>query len=405
MFGERSIDLTNVWQGLFTGLSLPRGFRQESVSLHKNRFSDPAICWRPISNKDTYSAIKQIVEKLDLGCISEVEASGEPAIASENYRVLLGGNKRVLIKRCSAGESEEFLSALHHTIEFIRDNGIKAPALMPVDRQNGRVAAEINGERWLAYEFVPAFSHFMGREKNVYQAAFQIGHFDKVLIKYAQEFPEIVSKHYKASGWEGAGLQNPKLLYLLWQGIRRAVKRSAEDDKNIKLLNSCKVSIHETLKSYADIFPELQFIGDKKQIIHNDIHPHNILMDIRSGAWLIDLHLMSERSIYTEIGWAFYQIVKHAALDTCDQYGNISKKDLKKLGKAFRKGYCTGNPGIEWNTDMIYGYALNESLALLFHHLNNIYIQGNRRWEFDLARHLHDIKDIQIIMREGLFPC
>ena len=296
------------------------------------------------------------------------------------------------------GETEEFLAALNHTISFARENGVAAPNIIPIGDE-GNMTLNINGDLWIAYEYVPAFSHFSGDVVQIYQAAFQIGKLNRALIEYAERFPDTVDKHFQAGS---GGLQNPRLMHKMWHGVCRAVNRAETIDENRLLFSATIPDVHRALNEYSELFPELIKHNACDQMIHNDLHPHNVLMLREKGACLLDLHMMAVRSVYSEIAWAFYQIVKHSALETSEDNTQISREKLRTLGKFFEQGYTQGNPSAEWKPEIIYGYAMNECLTILLHHTSKIYVEGDKSWEFDLARHLDDISDVPKLMHAAL---
>lgn len=234
-----------------------------------------------------------------------------------------GSEERVIYRADSIAPSSEAVEKRAELIDYLADAGVSVPRSLPVDAGTERYVLTLDDIPWQRFHYVEG-DHYRGRMDELIDAGRGIGKLHAALksYPYADSFP---------------ATPYGTLETRLWQEALDAVKGTpvaASILEHRALTLDALPSVIRTVERLAQ-----EGYGEE-QLLHNDLHPQNLICNDGKLAAIIDFGNIAKGSVGLDIGMAFHRLVRQHLIDTNDR----SPETLGTAGIAFTHAYLSENP-------------------------------------------------------------
>ena len=127
-----------------------------------------------------------------------------------------------------------------------------------------------------------------------------------------------------------------------------------------------------------------------KQVIHSDLHPHNILMNGDQVDAIIDFDSMRLSQQARDVAFAIYRFGRQFFVD---DNSNV-KEEAPRLVKLFIDSYGVTKKLSEKEIGLLPILVKDEFLKKILCVLNGVYAESNFAWAKDLGKFLAAIDEI-----------
>ena len=130
-----------------------------------------------------------------------------------------------------------------------------------------------------------------------------------------------------------------------------------------------------------------------QQIIHSDLHPHNVLFKGQAAAAIIDFDCMRLSPVARDVAIATYRFGRQFLVGQKMSETNLRKK-AKKLQDQFLTAYQRINPLTPQEIKALPLLIKDEFLTKLLFVLRGAYLEGNISWTQDTIKFIDALKEI-----------
>lgn len=279
-------------------------------SFERDFFSASKIKWNKKIDKKKLHTIKSIVKKNISPLNFSIKQNSGRELNSNNFKLILK-SKKFILKRWSRKIKISEIKDIINLMVWLDYNKINIP--IPQKFNNNKYIVKDKNEYWSYFDFVDG-NHFKGQIKEMKNVAKFIGIFMNKLKKYQNKH---IKKSYKYFSKE----DSDTLKFL---------------EKNLSNLNNFFSKEHakqikKKLPEIIDLFNSLKKKKIRKgkiDLIHMDIHPHNLITKNNNIKAILDL----DSCVYGEIG----HTLSYTILKICKQTAFFNNKlNIKNLKKNF----------------------------------------------------------------------
>ncbi len=330
-----------------------------------------SITYRPV-NQSTYDTLSRILlQGWKISNISEILWHDVgPKINSNNFKITVG-NKRFLLK-ISHIKDPELQMLINKCLQFCERNEASTAHLILTSSGSSFL---INSDNFFClYDFVNG-DNFDGSQKEFQSAAEHIAKLISVLefLPYKQEIKRSAQYFYHDTG-------------ALCSVVQKALKsRSGTSvDKLIKTYSS------EILDSSKDVILIMMKLDSNlpKQVVHGDLHPHNMLFDRKSKELLafLDFDVLKYTQRVRAVAFAIHRLARTYGIYTEKQndIGNSIQGRIKLFLDVYCKNALLKDEELKVLKIILQDEALNYIEKILHWH----YIEGKTDWSFDLEKRI-----------------
>lgn len=346
-----------------------------------DNFSDPTIRFTSPASEEA-QGMRAILDKYVAPgfTIDEVAQLEGTEINSNNYRVTLttgSGPRRFLVRRCKFIARREQLASQIELLTFLHSQGV--PVSTVVTTASGDDFVERDGELYVVFEFVSG-EHFRPTEASFVSLARALASLHMAL----KHTPENLA-HRLAS----FSTQNEKAYF-------NKVATYAPDDFE-RLLPYLQMDQSEAARLVLSVEPalirtitEVAAAGNKLaklplQLIHSDIHPHNVLMRQDEVTAFVDFDSVRSSQRIRDIGAALYRFGRQFFV-TGQAPATMIAEQASVLREAFLEAYTEMNPLTVDERALIPIALKDEFIRKLLFVLKGVYEEGNATWARDLPK-------------------
>ncbi|MBI4138610.1 phosphotransferase [Candidatus Uhrbacteria bacterium] len=343
-----------------------------------NNHSTWKISYRPVSPEE-FSRLSDVFLRLypDLAeRILTIEQVSEIEINSNNFKLRVtkaGSEADYLLRRYPETRNIDAVREAHEAMEFLRANGLNVPEI--VLAASGEVLVADDGVQYSVFRFIEA-DHYRGTLEELQSAAREFGKLDTLLtrlpnldrLRELTEFPERVLelRMFSLEVWE-------KIFF----AAAVQAEEHPEDDFHTKFLSFKEFildAVHRTTPGSHEV---------PVQMIHFDLHPHNLLTDGVSLVAILDFDSLRYLERMRGVAFAMHRLVRqHVVFTRSDDFpGTVSR--ARELFLSAYQEHCPLTP--EEVNSAAY-FLRSEALSRLSYAMKDLYFNGNPAWKGDLEK-------------------
>ncbi len=284
------------------------------------------------------------------------------AVHTESGRYLL---------QCQRGGPDE-LERVLGVAEWARSRGLPLPRVEPAD--DGRRLVEWEGEPWFAMEFVEG-THFSG-------APGECGSTAVVLRRLREELAECPPDHWPTEVTGPPGETEVGLAHELeatrgaWAGVL--------GPETAALLDLHWTLVRSELEASLSCVPQ-----GGRELMHFDLHPHNLLMEGGRVRSVIDLSSFRRCDARIFVAFGMLKLMRQAV-----SRAGGSPDAVRRVRDAFEPAFGSLEPGEAG------GLARAEVVRRIFVLLGLSLREGDRRWNHVLPVHLRALAESRLLFPE-----
>lgn len=312
--------------------------------------------------------------------VLSVEQFDGTEVNSNNFRLVftdVNDSKSYMLVRIHKAFDEKSVSAVHQTMLLLIKNGCSVPRAIANDSEE--YITSHSGEIFTAYEFIEG-THFQGNLSEITSTAQGLARFDSVLAKLPQDFELAV--------------------------LRKSI--SCVDDQfsfSIDIWNDIIFRAKLRKKSISDEFDDiiidysphvLEAIGDVEinadlpsQLVHSDLHPHNLITNGVSLLAIIDLDSINFGERMRAISFATHRLVRQYVVNVLKTIPK--KEDVVRIRDIFLANYCAINPLLGSELLSIKQLIQHEALRRIVYIAKDVYYRDIDDWKSGINKQINNL--------------
>jgi Ser/Thr protein kinase RdoA (MazF antagonist) len=309
------------------------------------------------------------------GDIQRISAGAEKS--SNNFRVETDSDV-YLLKHSHINNTED-QDLINRAIIYLQDNGVKTSTIIP---SIAGTSFHLTKEGvFCLYDFIEG-ENFDGSRTELNNVALEIGRLHKALatIPYESEIRKLngsVVSHNRNS----------------LEKLMKAIKEHGEQTE----LDSYVLGSLDELDELSQAIVEAKLDCLPSQIIHYDLHPHNVLFDGSSKELLaiLDFDPLKYSPMVGDLGFGMHRFARTCGAKT--EKKNDVGVDIRGRARLFLDSYLTENELTDEEIRTLPLAIQDKTLRTLMLILGNHYLRDDTTWSFDIP------KQITTLWEGGLF--
>lgn len=340
-----------------------------------NNHSKWIVEYRPI-NTDLRAELKCVIDNyysqlFDFDSIRNIEQVDEVEVNSNNFRITVEKNgywNRYLLRRFPVNRVTNNILATYEIAEYLKSGGLKVPTVI-LSKNNEKLVWQ-NGVAWSLFEFL-SDTHYRGTVDELKSAGREIGKLNRLLdiipnkeqIRTLVVFPENYTDARKYSEE-------------IWFDIFDKAN-DKKDEFSEKLLSMKPLIMGYVNQNVSDLYAHLP-----KQLVHFDLHPHNLLADGEKIVAILDFDSVRYLEKIRTVAFAVHRLVRQ-----CILFNHLPMAEVRKLSDIFIGEYLREDTLTQEEIVSIPHFIRNEALCRFSYVTKNVYRNGSK-WECDFNKQI-----------------
>lgn len=301
---------------------------------------------------------------------------GPAEISSNNYRVDVD-DKSYLLKKSNINNSEE-QRIINESIIRCEEVGVPVAHLfLDVD---GKVFwQDSDGEVYCLFDFIDG-ELFDGSRRELTEVGSSLGHFLNTLANLPQEDIKGLGKINTHHDWD------------LLEGLLEEAKRNSEG------AIAPKTAIQlERIKELSRGLRDFDFGSLPSQVVHDDLHPHNLIFDKTSGKLLafIDFDSLSYTQRIRSVAFALHRLSRTYGPGT--ERKNDVGSHIRDRAKVFLGAYLDSASLYDAEVQSIQPILVDEALNRITIILGRSK-KGDNKWVFDIDKQFTTLEEAATLL-------
>lgn len=309
--------------------------------------------------------------------IESIEQVDEAEINSNNFKVtgVKNGKEAVfLLRRYPAERNETAIRAIYEVVNFLRGRDLRVPEIINSDA--GEALIFVPPYRYSVFRFETA-NHYRGTLEELESVAEGIGKLDAAL----SAFPD-VARIKPVVAFPPRALTLREFSEAIWKDLFQKAEECREgrpkDEFNARVL-AFKDFIMNALRET----PPERYAAAPSQLVHIDLHPHNLLTDGHAPSVILDFDSLRFGERMRGVAFAIHRLVRqHIVFESPTD----REKAVHEARDMFLEAYQTQNQLSEQEIQSLPYFIRNEALSRLSYALKEFYATGERAWAGDLEK-------------------
>ncbi|RLE47859.1 hypothetical protein DRJ25_01380 [Candidatus Woesearchaeota archaeon] len=293
---------------------------------------------------------------------------------SNNYRVSSDSGDYLL--KHSHINDPKIQRTINNSVNFLKENGIKTPTI--IRTRDDASFLEYNSSLYCLYQFIEG-EHFDGSQQELKNVATEVARLHKTLeeIPYRTEIMKFSDNPIMHD-------REP-----LEKIIKKVKEKEQKDEFDYFVLGLIDEIDERSYKINEAKIENLPF-----QIIHYDLHPHNVLFDTESKELLslLDFDPLRYSQRARDVGFSMHRFARTCGEKT--EKKNDIGVDVRERGRVYLKEYMSQNQLTDEEIESIPLLIQDEAMKRIITILKNHYLNNDPTWSFDLPKQI-------ITLREG----
>ena len=341
-----------------------------------DNFSRSDIFYREINNDSLFITIFgkyfKNSEILDIAQLNRSEVN------SENFRVhakVDGENKYFLLRRHKVLTNKKQIDFYIELLLQLEKQQVPVSAV--IKSLDDTYSVSVENELYSLFDFIEA-RYFVPSEMALRSVALSIAKMHFALNKLDQSSADQIKEYSKLS----------KVYYNVVPEYSEADFSQIIDliikQESITEVEQELVDYWEVIKKLIAEVKNNQTAIDKlpQQIIHSDLHPHNILINDNTVRAIVDFDSVRLSQQARDVAFAIYRFGRQFFVSN----KTLEKKDGVWLNKLFLDSYCQIMPLDKTAIDLLPIIIKDEFLRKILFVMRGVYLDNNIDWKGDLAK-------------------
>ena len=315
------------------------------------------------------------IEKIEQSCAGAEKNSN-------NYRVVSDSGV-FLLKHSHINDTVQ-QDLVNRCLSYCREN--KVPSAKIVPAANGKSYFVHDGEIYCLYDFIEG-ENFDGSRAELKEVASTLAEFHRVLekIPYRDEIKSLKGKMERHDRGEVKKI------------INMIKSDSGDSDFDVQT-----AGIIDEINAASEEIAAVELEKLPFQIIHYDVHPHNLLFEKDGGRLLayVDFDPMLYSQRVRDVGLAMHRMARTYGERT--ERKNDVGADIRKRAGVFLETYLQGNALEENELENISLIIRDEALGRTMKILGNHYLGNNTAWDFDLGKQITLLRESSFLGKDDV---
>jgi Ser/Thr protein kinase RdoA (MazF antagonist) len=329
-----------------------------------------SVTYDPVDQEASEYARQTLQDGWNISPVLDVSQIHEAAEkSSNNYKIEVPGSQPLLLKHSHLSDPR-IQELINRCIAHCANEGIKTSHIIPTTEGSSFHVAE-RGISCL-YNFIDG-EHFDGSRFEIRETARELARLHQVLqrLPYRDEIKLLKGVLIKHDRDELARVA---------EAVSRSTGSSEFDD-------SVRANLKDILDRSAEIF-DADIEGLPVQVIHLDLHPHNILFDRESHQVIavLDFDPLQVSQRARDVGYTMHRLARTYGRKTERQ--NDIGADIRGRADCFLEAYLEINELTGNEMRMIPWAIQDEAMGRLISTLSGHYLKGDDTWSFELSKEL-----------------
>ncbi len=343
----------------------------------KDFFTDPKIRWKKANSKILTTFIKEKIFKKEKIKNLKIYKNLGLEKNSNNFKIVCN-KKLYLLKSIESYNNKKKIRENINLINWLRKNN--APVPSQIKFINGNYIIYFKGKNWILSSFVEG-DHFTGNKKEFDHVVKKICVTTKLLKKYPYK------KHLKIQNISTSHLK--KIITVMEKNKKKWKKFFGRKQSN---------NLSNYWKKINSIIANLEFVNyanKKLELVHIDIHPHNIITKKNRLISFLDSESWMLSSLRETIAYGGFKLCRQVVLKNKNR--SIKKRIAKDYISKINK-YYGSSIKLDDNFLLTCEKVILERLVNIFRF--NLF-NKNQKWNKFIPIFLNHLDESKILFREG----
>ncbi len=311
-------------------------------------------------------------------------------ISSHNYKIQVKNSLHdtgyILIRAHKEFDSE-FVNGVIKACGYLLYRGCLVPQAIPNDKGAG--VTDFEDERYTTYEFLEG-THYQGNTRELLSVSSKLAHLDRALVNINTEINTDIFVKSNA--------EKSKLEFFskeIWEDlVGRAHGRvnNGIDDYFDKVVIDSSNHIFEAIELCQFFKNNLPI-----QLVHSDLHPHNLITDGHDLLAFIDLDSLRFWERMRAISFAIHRLVIQYLVKNSISFS--SRQDVIKLAKdSFIATYDKVNTLSAEESASVGYFIQHEALRRITYVTKGFYVDGKEAWKMAIYKQIRSLLEAKYFM-------
>ncbi|PIR74168.1 MAG: hypothetical protein COU35_03870 [Candidatus Magasanikbacteria bacterium CG10_big_fil_rev_8_21_14_0_10_47_10] len=348
----------------------------------KDNFSDPLITYEPYAGD--WGMFAEILAAYGKnGGIHDITQLSRNEINSSNYKVVLE-NETLLVRRNQLIDSEAQVRRYMSVVEALMDLGI--PVSEAIKTIDGQGYVQRHGILYTVFRFIDG-SHFVPTQEALASVAMAVAKVHKGLAGLEATLASDIEGHSKQTKayFNVIPSYTEKDFVEIAEHIEQKDVRTQTDEMVIASMPALRAAVVrvDANRAKIDALPT--------QIIHSDLHPHNVIMKGDTLAAILDFDALRVSQRARDVAFAIYRFGRQFFVD--QSTADVATTALS-LTKIFLSAYEAEMPLARQEKDLLHVLILDDFLIKTLYVLREMYTKTDSAWAGDITKFLTAFDEI-----------
>lgn len=306
-------------------------------------------------------------------------------INSNNFKVVftgINGRRNKMLIRLHRAFNEEFVSSIHSVASILLKNGCKVCEVI-LDKDDNYIV-HCDGEIYSAYQFVNG-NHFRGTEEEIVSIGQELGKFDKVLANLQADSKLIILRK--------TSLESNNMFEFsldIWKDII-SFARSRKQSGIVDWFDEVVIDYGDYFMKCAEKLSIIPFC--QVQLVHSDLHPHNLITDGVSLRAIIDLDSINCWERIRAISFGIHRLIRQYVVYTLKAIPD--REEIGRLRDLFLENYCKLSPLSSEEILSVRFFIEHEALKRATYTAKDFYFRNNPAWKDGITKHILSLREAE----------
>lgn len=356
------------------------------LSFQSDNFSTKEIKYKEFVGDKSF-IIKVLNQYFDNFKVQKVFQLDRPEINSENYKIIItrAGKKQVyLLRKFKVLKNQQQINFYLDLLNDLKKKGLTVSSI--IKSKNGQLSVSEEKKIYSLFDFIEAeyFSPNKAAFKSAIRAIARMHRcFNQLLQKYSQKI-DILSK-------KGATYFNRIKKYSLddFKEIKNIIQQKKNKTEIELLILENIIFFQNVVKEVASHRNSIKKLS--RQIIHSDLHPHNLLVSDNKVKAIVDFDGVRISQQARDVAFAIYRLGRQFFIKS--SFAKV-RKEAPRLRDLFIEEYQKIKKLSAEEIKLMPILLKDEFIRKLLFVLKGMYLENNQTWATDLPKFVAALKEI-----------